>query len=146
MYFKDLSPYIYFTSDYKPLPNVYNVGWLAKLRRFPKAAPDPAFVEQLKRLFQHDQTRVNQTRGIHACPWCNVNIQLGEDYLGTAEIWVPGHDGVIYAAPTLIIHYVAEHHYRPPADFVAAVMAFDLGAEWDGNAIYTKLAQETDQS
>jgi hypothetical protein len=30
-------------------------------------------------------------------------------------------NGQIYASPTLIYHYVAVHHYQPPADFVKAM-------------------------
>ena len=41
--------------------------------------------------------------------------------LGTAEIRVVGAKGV-YASPTLISHYVAEHHYAPPADFLHGVL------------------------
>ena len=30
--------------------------------------------------------------------------------------------GAIYAAPNLIYHYVAEHHYAPPQEFVDALL------------------------
>ena len=42
--------------------------------------------------------------------------------LGTAEIRAYGANGVLYAAPTLIYHYVAKHHYQPPDEFIQAVM------------------------
>lgn len=42
--------------------------------------------------------------------------------LGTAEIRAYGANGVLYAAPTLIYHYVAMHHYQPPDEFVRAAM------------------------
>jgi hypothetical protein len=45
-----------------------------------------------------------------------------ERRIGTAEIRVFGPMGAIYAAPTLIYHYVAEHHYKPPAEFVHAAI------------------------
>jgi hypothetical protein len=32
----------------------------------------------------------------------------------------PGH-GHIYAAPTLIYHYVEAHHYKPPDEFLQAL-------------------------
>ncbi|MCX7805518.1 MAG: hypothetical protein N3A38_10060 [Planctomycetota bacterium] len=38
------------------------------------------------------------------------------------EIRVLGRDGKIYAAPTLIYHYVVAHKYRPPQEFIDAVM------------------------
>jgi hypothetical protein len=41
--------------------------------------------------------------------------------LGDAEIRVGGENGIVYAAPTLICHYIHEHGYRPPDEFLAAV-------------------------
>ena len=43
-------------------------------------------------------------------------------WLGNGEIRVTGEDGTVYAAPTMIAHYVAEHHYLPPQEFVDAVL------------------------
>jgi hypothetical protein len=34
--------------------------------------------------------------------------------VGGAEIRVTGRDGIRYAAPDMIIHYVEAHGYRPP--------------------------------
>jgi hypothetical protein len=41
--------------------------------------------------------------------------------LGSAEIRVFSNEGRIYAAPNLLFHYVCEHHYRPPKEFVQAL-------------------------
>jgi hypothetical protein len=32
-----------------------------------------------------------------------------------------GADATAYAAPTLIHHYVVEHGYQPPEEFIAAI-------------------------
>ncbi len=148
MYFRDLTPYRYLTPKNKPLPMVQNVGWLAKRRRFPKDVVAPEVLAKLGLLFENDATRVNQTRGVHLCPWCKAIITLPNgSYLGSAEIWVPDPTNtIIYAAPTLIIHYIETHHYRPPADFLAAVENFDVAGAWDANAIYEDLLRQTDQS
>jgi hypothetical protein len=54
--------------------------------------------------------------------------------LGSAEIWVPAlGQAVIYAAPDLIYHYVKEHRYLPPADFINAVLSACDGRDWDAN-------------
>jgi hypothetical protein len=39
------------------------------------------------------------------------------------EIYVPGRNG-IYVAPSLIYHYVVDHHYQPPAEFMEAVLQY----------------------
>ncbi|MBP7997623.1 MAG: hypothetical protein KA314_01705 [Chloroflexi bacterium] len=41
--------------------------------------------------------------------------------LGLSEIRVLGDDD-IFAAPTLIYHYVTAHNYRPPDEFIQAVL------------------------
>jgi hypothetical protein len=42
--------------------------------------------------------------------------------LGDAEIRVTGRDGTVYAAPSLVAHYIAEHSYRPPDGFIEALL------------------------
>jgi hypothetical protein len=79
-----------------------------------------------------------QTRGIHVCEFCDfgakpapldqaaVNAYFQRlklaDAVSSAEIRVVGRDGRVYAAPMLVCHYVEVHGYRPPDEFVNAVM------------------------
>jgi len=51
-------------------------------------------------------------------------IRRGQETLevGFAEIRVFGRNGKIYAAPNLIYHYVTAHSYRPPDEFIQAVL------------------------
>jgi hypothetical protein len=122
-YYPDLSPYEYFESDEKML----NVGWLDADHDFPRGPVAPAFVDALLRLNKDSR---NQTRGFHWCVFCeeafedvpNPYLPSGVASMGTAEIHAVGADGVRYAAPTLVIHYVIEHEYLPPEVFVAAVL------------------------
>ncbi|HTW24902.1 MAG TPA: hypothetical protein VMD78_14950 [Candidatus Baltobacteraceae bacterium] len=41
--------------------------------------------------------------------------------LGSAEIHVKAPDGRTFAAPDLIYHYVAQHGYKPPLEFIDVV-------------------------
>jgi len=41
--------------------------------------------------------------------------------LGDAEIRVVAENGTLFVAPTLILHYVVEHGYQPPPEFVDAL-------------------------
>ncbi|MET9520042.1 hypothetical protein [Streptomyces sp. NPDC002994] len=140
-YYADLTPYTYDTDesttqeqeaaapvgdsrDFRGLPQV-NVGWLARVRPYAKGDPPPQLVETLKQMQRTH--RVQQTRGYHFCPWCAARLLglLGaRDNCprGSAEIRVIG-EGVVYAAPELIAHYVEAHNYAPPAEFVRAVLA-----------------------
>lgn len=46
----------------------------------------------------------------------------GEVHVGNAEVRVESPSGVKMAAPDMVLHYVIEHGYKPPVEFVEAVM------------------------
>lgn len=128
-FFADLTPYAY--NNTEPDPAVLNIGWLSADYVFPKYTPDPEFLSALCRIAQ---TPVNLYRGKHACEFCPApefrltpnGLRLAHSQPGTTgngEIRVEGLSGVIYVAPALIVHYVADHHYAPPQEFVEAVLA-----------------------
>jgi hypothetical protein len=118
----DLSEYSYQPNDAAGRPK--NVGWLGPGSAFEVHAPAADFLE---RLWQHCQVWVSHMRGIHHCHLChstrgNVAERDGKYLLlGAAEIRVLSRAGEMYAAPNLIYHYVAVHHYAPPPEFEQAV-------------------------
>lgn len=126
-YFPDLTPYE-FVKGWGKTENLLNVGWLDRGHSFPTAEPDHEIVLILE---QFCKRPVNQTRGFHLCHLCTVEpsrqptlvIDGRSIYLGSAEIRVPGETGIVYASPTLIYHYVKDHGYRPPDEFLQAVRA-----------------------
>jgi hypothetical protein len=73
--------------------------------------------------------QVHLTRGWHRCSLGGcahpdrpvVRSGGAEQVLGFAEVRAIGADGTAYAAPTLIHHYVVEHGYQPPEEFIAAI-------------------------
>ncbi|WP_449343591.1 DUF7919 family protein [Streptomyces yaanensis] len=73
--------------------------------------------------------RKHASRGWHSCTLCPeytehtaTSARAGFAYrLGHAEIRAVSDDGVLYAAPNLIIHYVVDHLYGLPAEFIDAV-------------------------
>jgi hypothetical protein len=121
-YFDDLSVYEYIRDCARP--GTRNVGWLAESHAFAKAVPSDALLDTL---WAYCKVSVAATRGWHDCDWCVGQAYRGERngeklMLGTAEIRVFSAEAV-FAAPTLIYHYVAEHYYQPPLAFVEALMA-----------------------
>jgi hypothetical protein len=109
-------------------PRIKCVGWLASSHAFPTQTPSEGLLDLL---WDYCAISVNQTRGIHACSFCPQGDKDVPPFLyaerngqrkllGSAEIRVFGDNGNVYAAPTLIYHYVSMHDYRPPAEFVDA--------------------------
>ncbi len=124
-YYEDLSDYEYHGGMFAR-PGTKTVGWLASDHPFAQAATSDA---TLDRLWQRCKVSVAQMRGIHECELCGDDAAFraernGEHLLlGTSEIRVFASDGAIYAAPTMIYHYMAAHRYAPPAAFLRALEA-----------------------
>ena len=121
-YFADLTPYVYDVPDRSRL----NVGWLDAEHAYHTGVVDDDLRLALVHLLRF---QVNETRGAHACPLCGERVVRFMDdgstaLLGAAEIYVDGDDGSAFAAPSLIVHYVLEHGYRPPDPFCKAAVEF----------------------
>lgn len=139
-YYSDLSPYSYLASAVRH-PATRNVGWLAPGHDFPVAAPSEALLDAL---WRYCKVSIAQTRGIHECELCERDgtAARGERHgetllLGSSEIRVFS-GGEVFAAPTLIYHHVAAHHYAPPERFVRA-LADEPGPP--SEAYFTQLIQ-----
>jgi hypothetical protein len=120
-----------------PFNKVLHVGWLAKGHEYPTGETDAAVIGKLKVLAELPRTPKIQTLGFHPCHFCDnrfihVTCVQREVPLGSAELLIPSTHDVVYTTPDLVIHYIAEHGYRPPDEFIEAVKAFDLGLNWGG--------------
>ena len=140
-YYPDLSFYQYGNS--KAWPDVVNVGWLDSVQNYPQGSVSQAFIERLWILCRR---RIMTMRGFHVCEFCDMprdkvpTVQRGEEILslGFAEIRVFSRSSRVYAAPNLIYHYVVEHHYQPPEEFIQAVLECPL----PGSSEYESFLQQ----
>lgn len=123
-YYRDLTDYAYHGATYYR-PGTKNVGWLGLGHAFETAEPAE---ELLNRLWTFCKISVAQTRGVHECEFCSADESYFAErggvrlLLGTSEIRVFSTTGTVYAAPTLIYHYVKVHKYRPPDEFLQALV------------------------
>ncbi len=132
-YYADLTPYRYGPiKDTGGVP-VVNVGWLSRGEPFATGPVPSPFFLRLRR-FCRDEYIVALYRGFHACELCGLDDAAwfaqrtataadGHHWaaIGDGEMRAVG-DGVIYAAPALVLHYVEVHAYQPPEAFVEAVL------------------------
>jgi hypothetical protein len=103
-----------------------NVGWLDAHRHFDRGSVPPAFLD---RLWGICKLPVAVAPGCLPCSLCvpartATIVKRGQEslLLGTAEIRVFGHGQRVFAAPDLIYHYVVDHAYLPPTEFIEAVL------------------------
>lgn len=128
-YFKDLTIYEYSRKPEQwPLEN--NVGWLGPGHTFPTAQPTESLLGLIW-IWAFCRINVNPTRGVHLCHICHsagvwplpalsssfISHGTEQRLLGSAEIRAFSNRGAIFAAPNLIYHYIAAHHYKPPEEF-----------------------------
>lgn len=147
-YFADLSPYCYSTRN-EPLS--MNVGWLERRHHFETMAPSEDILELLWCFCSTPVRQTRGFHQCDLCPTSKTveaSRNGSERLLGTAEIRVfarraarselsrelgekesggivfLGQSTVpvsVYAAPTMIYHYVGVHHYKPPEEFLSAL-------------------------
>jgi hypothetical protein len=118
MYFSDLS------QRANSLGLLY-VGWLEKGQPFTQGVVSDDFKHRLLVLC----AKSVKTRGFHSCTFCTEN-QERKTYLlkeksvsmGSGFFELRGKHWKTYMAPDLIYHYVEEHNYKPPGEFIEAVL------------------------
>ncbi|MFE1907629.1 hypothetical protein ACFW96_28720 [Streptomyces gardneri] len=153
MYYADLSPYAYcdggeeFTDltdgmrfvSFQPVYERFNIGWLEAGHTWTSSQAPRGFARRLLAVL--DAQLVNATLGLHECDLCPTPIPDSHPWYvarpgnlrasaGTSEIRVPGSLGTVFAAPSLIGHYVVDHSYLPPQPFIDAVLAFNPYGAW----------------
>jgi len=141
--FSDLSPYLY--CHHARRAGTVNIGWIDLSPDDPAASfpslpvhfdlesSEPLPAEFIEKLWQFCACSCVHYRGFHLCnlgecakkrefvmPQATCNGRTIS--VGCSEIRVFGKRGIIYAAPTLIFHYITAHGYRPPMAFIDAVL------------------------
>ena len=116
-------------------PNLIAIGWLDSQHSYSRGSCAESFLVHLADMLDKPWRRFVY-RGFHECDLCPDETPAGPDTvnevrlagsvrrtsIGIHNLLVPG-DVVVYAAPSTIIHYITAHGYRPPDEFMDAVMA-----------------------
>jgi hypothetical protein len=126
MYYPDLAPCTY----WGPAASFLAVGWLDGQHPYARGPVPRLLVERLAFLIDnHWEPRSHM--GWHDCEICpdgmtphqyRTGIQVAGRHLrlGVANLFIPS-SCYAYAAPSLILHYILAHGYRPPTAFLDAV-------------------------
>lgn len=125
---EDLSPY----DDGGPPPSNRElaVGWLDSGHPFPTGTLPKVLrhlvIDRLTFAAAHLPTQRSASMGIHGCAFCAgpSHPLPGRGLWGSGEMRViDPDDGTVYVAPSLVAHYISDHAYLPPPQFVEAVAA-----------------------
>jgi hypothetical protein len=124
-YYNDLSPYEYGFS----IPGCVNIGWLDIDHDFEKGYVPDGFIDKLKKL-----PILFQNAGYHFCQFCERDDKgmVSRDAM-SSNIKMSIGDGVVYLTPSMIVHYVRDHHYKPPQEFIDSVMKMENMSDADAH-------------
>jgi hypothetical protein len=150
LYFVDLTTYSYLRNN-EEIPDILNIGWLDSEHPFEKGEVASQYTDKLKEIILSGKC-VLRARGMHPCPFCNEPTLVKSDTkylaLGASEIWIPTQNNIIYAAPNMLHHYITAHKYKPPQEFLDAVLDVvfppDWGEEWVWKEAFKRLKIEFD--
>ena len=104
MYFKDLEK----VKDHTR--TLVKVGWLDINEPFNQGMVPDGLLDKLKSI-----RTCNHMKGSHRCPFC-------DNTKSSSSIWIRLGDYDYYDSPQMIIHYIEDHNYLPPQEFIDAVM------------------------
>ena len=128
-HFQDLEPCTYFESFVDPTLDIAAVGWLEATHTYDRGNVPPEFLSRLFELLEGVWDPI-RFRGKHVCALCDHTPPTMQDAsgrvvdVGATNLFVPKrHDLGMFVAPSLMLHYVIDHAYRPPPEFQAAVMS-----------------------
>lgn len=93
------------------------VGWLARDRPYARGSVDPGVYSKLESLLV-DPWQPALSAGFHGCELCLYTPEK----VGSRNLYVPGSSRA-FVTPELILHYMNAHGYRPPDEFLEAVVA-----------------------
>lgn len=104
------------------------VGWLDPVEPFIQGPLSADVFKKLTELLVNPW-QPGIAMGRHECGFCRFSggpavfrLDNFEVQLGASNVFIPA-DGFLYAAPSLILHYIDSHGYSPPEDFQRAVLA-----------------------
>ncbi len=103
--------------------HVRAVGWLHPDHPYTKGEVSSEFLSSLKEFTARSGQSAEALYfgafgGIHTCEFC-------DQAHGINNSGVPSGD-LLFVAPEMVVHYIEKHGYRPPAEFIAAVLRSPL--------------------
>ena len=103
--------------------HVRAIGWLHPDHPYTKGEVCAEFLSRLKEFVAHCRQSANALYfgafgGFHTCEFCGKALGIG-------NFGVPSGD-LLFVAPEMVVHYIQQHGYCPPAEFVGAVLQSPL--------------------
>lgn len=121
---------------------VYAIGWIGDSVHSRGDTPEEC-IHRLLDAHEAGHWISDGTMGIHICEVCRPPVVLGERVPHAfawkdRQAWLRGHGyhlvhhgASLFVCPAMILHYIVDHQYQPPATFVDAVLTGRILTESD---------------
>ena len=126
-YFQDLTPYVYDGRNSSCL----NIGWLDG-REYNMGECPKEFIDNLDTVISSNQFVSARHKGFYTCDLCDKSIHHREKGKSSTILTI-NDDGRCYSFPKMILHYIKSHNYKPPQEFIDAVMSLEIKELKDSN-------------
>jgi hypothetical protein len=152
MHFEDMTKYSYCFPPGLGIKEALNIGWLDGVHQFPRGHVPDDVLNKLQEIILGSNgnfnVHVNVIRGIHPCNICDEKVFIlsmpTPYYLGSSEIWIPSCVlDQYFAAPSMVLHYMRDHGYLPPKEFIDSVIKFDAANEFNAQNVYEQLVKRS---
>ena len=114
-HFDDLAACTYFHDP--QLPPLLAVGWLEPEHDFPTGDVSAEVLPRLIAIRRSEKMPWPRFYMGGVTCWCGDRGMFSKK-----NLFIPGN-GVVFASPEGILHYIAAHSYRPPDSFIEAVLS-----------------------
>jgi hypothetical protein len=128
MYFEDLTLCRYHTgaldANNWPVP-LLAVGWLEQSHQYTQGVAPSSLTPRLQAFIAaaaDASLPYLNFRGLHSCTLCSPGVPAALLESSYINLLIPGRR-VVFASPAGIIHYITDHSYLPPSEFIEAVNA-----------------------
>ena len=123
--------------------HVRAIGWLSTAQPVPVGDVPTEFLDRLQAFATRWGDSIRALRwpaaaGKHECELCGQCWAAG-------NFGVP-HGGLLFVAPEMVDHYVEVHRYRPPDQFITAVMESPLPGTDEYRAAVAPFRMRSDSS
>ncbi|MEI8380511.1 MAG: hypothetical protein WCJ09_10300 [Planctomycetota bacterium] len=103
--------------------HVRAVGWLHPDHPYPQGPVSAEFLARLKEFVARSGDSAEAVYfgafgGYHTCEFCGRANGIGNFGVPRGEL--------LFVAPEMVVHYIEQHGYQPPAEFVDAVLRSPL--------------------
>lgn len=148
--FQELSEYAKNTANTGRYDVFLRVGWLSPgfLTAEDERIDDKTAQEVLTRMNLIYSNRMykffaNIERGIIPCKICNRVVSYESDQglcveVGHSELWIP-FNNTIYISPDIVEHYIRRHKYKPPKEYIDAILNLDVNLNFDAESVLASM-------